>query len=129
MSTTVYAISAPQVDLGTLLGGDLSASRRTPWVCIGRGASLMSLDIATPSTGLPTGTYTLECTNDDARATGEVHPATNTAAALADNPAGGAAHTLVDKMKTACVCVALVYTWASGGTGCIPKAILGLKGA
>ena len=69
MSTTVYAISAPQVDLGTLLGGDLSASRRTPWVCIGRATTLLSLDIATPATGAPTGAYTLECTNDDARST------------------------------------------------------------
>ena len=130
MSTTVYpVVTESVVNLGALLPGDLSANRRTPWVFVHRDVHLLSLDITTPSTGAPTGAYTLECANDDSRATGEVHPATRTAAALADNPAGGAAHTFVDNMPTAGACVALVWTWASGGTGCVPRAFLGLKGA
>lgn len=130
MSATVYTTPTQSlVDLGALLPGDLSASRRTPWVFIGRGTDLLSLDITTPATGSPTGAYTLECANDDTRATGEVHPATTSAAALGNNPAGGAAHTFIDKMNTAGACVALVWTWASGGSGCVSRAFLGLKGA
>ena len=84
--------SAQQVSVS--LGGDLSASRRSAWLCIGRNTKSVSLDITTPATGAPRGAYTLEVANLDSATSGEIHPATQTAAALASNPATPSASTI-----------------------------------
>ncbi len=113
----IYAITAPSVPLD--FGGDLSANRRTQWIFFGRGEKWPSLDLKIPA-GV-TGAFTLECSNDPTRTTGAPHSATADAAWVAAQPAGSGADLIMDKINaTTAVYLAVVWTWASGGTGIVP---------
>jgi len=112
-----YAISQAAVPLD--FGGDLSASRRTQWIFFGRGEKWPSLDLKIPS-GV-TGAFTVEAANDPSRTTGAPLPATADSAWVAAQPANNGADLFLDKINaTTAVYLAVVWTWASGGTGIVP---------
>jgi hypothetical protein len=117
-----YAISQPSVVLD--FGGDLSASRRTQWIFLGRGQKHLSLHLVIPS-GV-TGALTLECSNDSTLTTGEAHPATATTAWVAAQPANSGADLFADNIMTTAAYVAVVFTRSAGGTGIVPTvAVIG----
>jgi len=67
------------------LGGDMSASRRSPGYCIGN-ASAVTLEASWPTTGSPVGAIKLELFNDPAASSGKAHDAFALAAVIAGQP-------------------------------------------
>ena len=107
---------------------DMSANMRTPW--IGESADRVSLWLAWPGAGTgvtaPTGTWSIEETNDSASATGIVVPVANLPGFSTGQPAGTSGRMLINPYQSKTVLYAVVYTASSGGTGAVATIIMGV---
>lgn len=108
------------------IGGDMSASRRSPGYCIGN-ASTVTLDASWPATGSPEGAIKLELFNDPEATSGKAHDAFAKADVIAGQPSGGAGTLMVDRMRTGAAYACVSYTATAGGTGATPTITLSLK--
>lgn len=103
----------------TMAAADLSASTRSNWVPVPRGAKRLALDFGWTATGTPVGTFSVEVTNNKDAASGVVlgSQGVGYTVTFGTQPAGSAGGMILDNLTTACDYIALVYTRTSGGTG------------
>lgn len=104
-----------------MAAADLSASTRSNWVPIPRGAKRLAIDFGWTATGTPVGVFSVEVTNNPGAASGFTLGAEGAAytVTFGTQPAGTTAGMILDNLTTACDYIALVYTATSGGTGAV----------
>lgn len=128
---TQNALLAAGQDTVKTITVDMSSSWRSPAFDLNAngGVSSFSIEAAWPSTGTPVGAYTLETSNNPEATTGHPMDITAEAAFVAQQP-GGASDTgsFMYRDVPASTAVAwVVYTKASGGTGCVGTVRINFK--
>jgi len=106
---------------------DMSAAMRTSWIC--KSSHELSLWLKWPGTSAgvtaPTGTWSIEVTNDSSEATGIAIPPADIPGLTAGQPAGTSGRLVIDPLSIASTYFAVVYTPSSGGSGAVATGAVG----
>ena len=108
-------VTAEEIVAAFPVGWDMRTAGRTPWYRIDR--KHVSMQIAWPGTGTPSGTFAVEVTDNLADATGDAIPNEYLEGMAANQPSGSAGRLFVDDIETDALYIAGTYTPAPGGSG------------